>query len=310
MRDHDGVAMKNLSAVLLVSMQTTSINQMASAMPLSSVFDMEKIHENPANCTKKDDQDDTDSTDKESTTGSDSQQCESMTWLRRRGLDSTYGKTECRQIPIQALYENGGSALYEQIEQLPEYYPYREEKRLLQDHSQDIERFFSDANNEDPTSMVVIELGCGDCTKTSILLSTLQDGRDDRTIEFVGIDCSFEALDQAHSILSVFPRVRYTPICANFLEGLSEAIALFPDRDLCVLFLGATIGNMSLEVTHTTFHDHLLFFSIYVSNLDFNLFFLCLSQASQHLLQEITSTLIATDRSVSFLLGVGNFPSH
>ena len=221
-------------------------------MPLSSVFSVEQIQENLSNCTKKEDQEDADSTTDKESTESDPQS-ESMTWLRRRGLDSTYGKKECRQIPIQALYENGGSALYEQIEQLPEYYPYREEKRLLRDHSQDIERFFSDANIADPTSMIVIELGCGDCTKTSILLSALQDGRIDRTIEFVGIDCSFEALDQAHSILSVFPRVRYTPICANFLEGLSEAIALFPDRDLCVLFLGATIGNMSLEVTHTYF---------------------------------------------------------
>ena len=215
-------------------------------MLASSVFSVEQ---NPTKCIKKEDHDDADSTTDKESTESDAQG-ESMTWLRRRGLDSTYGKKECRQIPIQALYENGGSALYEQIELLPEYYPYREEKRLLQDHSQDIERFFSDANKAKPTSMVVIELGCGDCTKTSILLSALQEGRVDRTIEFVGIDCSIEALDQAHSILSVFPRVRYTPICANFLEGLSEAIALFPDRDLCVLFLGATIGNMSLEVIY------------------------------------------------------------
>ena len=136
----------------------------------------------------------------------------------------------------------------------------------------------------------------------------MQEGRVDRTIEFVGIDCSIEALDQAHSILSVFPRVRYTPICANFLEGLSEAIALFPDRDLCVLFLGATIGNMSLEVIHTyvVIISSLTLFVIVI--LAHRSFFV--SQASQHLLQEITSSLIATDRSVSFLLGVGNFPSH
>ena len=64
-----------------------------------------------------------------------------------------------KSVPVRFLYDSTGSELYEQITQLEEYYPYAEEKHLLQANEDDIIRHF-------PRGSVVVELGCGDGSKT------------------------------------------------------------------------------------------------------------------------------------------------
>jgi hypothetical protein len=125
------------------------------------------------------------------------------------------------------LYDDHGSQLYEQITGLPEYYPYRTEKALLTQHAAAIAARL-------PRGAVVVELGCGDCTKTSILLKALLQrersqasegssvadegecigsrhgnghcngasvGSSDRLV-FCGVDCSGEMLRQTQRALA------------------------------------------------------------------------------------------------------------
>lgn len=53
-----------------------------------------------------------------------------------------------------------------QIVELPEYYPYRTELGMLQEHAFDI-------IDQIPSGSVIVELGCGTATKTAILLQAL-----------------------------------------------------------------------------------------------------------------------------------------
>lgn len=64
------------------------------------------------------------------------------------------------------MYDAKGSQLYEQITQLDEYYPYAEEQALLRQHADALAA-------QIPAGGVLLELGCGDGSKTAILLDAL-----------------------------------------------------------------------------------------------------------------------------------------
>jgi hypothetical protein len=92
------------------------------------------------------------------------------------------------------LYDDRGSQLYTAITQLPEYYPYRTERALLAQHAAGIAAHI-------PAGSVVVELGCGDSTKTSILLEELLRRHGSKGFRFCGLDCSAEALRQTQGSL-------------------------------------------------------------------------------------------------------------
>ncbi|MCB9570126.1 MAG: L-histidine N(alpha)-methyltransferase [Myxococcales bacterium] len=148
-----------------------------------------------------------------------------------------------KTISIHMLYEDGGSELYEAIEAHPDYYLYATEKALLERHAADIVRQIRPGS-------VLIELGCGDCTKTDILVREMvkRDGR----VDFIGVDSSLESLTGSAAAYEGRAGVAFTPVHDNFFDGLAAAVQGRRGRDVCVLFLGSTIGNMSL-------HDSQLF---------------------------------------------------
>jgi uncharacterized SAM-dependent methyltransferase/2-polyprenyl-3-methyl-5-hydroxy-6-metoxy-1,4-benzoquinol methylase len=166
--------------------------------------------------------------------------------VSRQSLDPKCGlrrRVGQKLIPIHMLYENGGSALYEEIEQHPDYYLYAAEKQLLEQNANEIVQRIR-------PGAVLIELGCGDCTKTAILIEAL--ARREGRVDFVGIDASSEGLARGKAMLAGRSNVHVVTIHDNFFDGLSLATQLYRDRDLCVLLLGSTLGNM-------TFHDAQLF---------------------------------------------------
>lgn len=71
-----------------------------------------------------------------------------------------------KHIPCGYLYNDRGSQLYEEITKLEEYYPFKTEKELLSQHAS---RIVSSI----PTGSIVVELGCGNAEKTSVLLHAL-----------------------------------------------------------------------------------------------------------------------------------------
>jgi len=145
----------------------------------------------------------------------------------RAGLTSTP-----KSLPPRWFYDARGSELFEQITQLPEYYPTRTETQILQAHAGDIAAAA-------PVE-TVIELGSGSSTKTQLLLDAWQQGGTLRRV--ITVDVSTSALAEAAVGLSRrYPMAEVQPIRADFtrhLDGLGKS------GRTAVVFLGSTIGNL------------------------------------------------------------------
>lgn len=149
-----------------------------------------------------------------------------------------------KRIPVRFLYDTKGSDLYEEITQLQEYYPYEEEKTLLKRHAEDIIAHV-------PRGAVVVELGCGDGSKTSVLLNALAQRDGAANVHFLGVDVSAGALQQAQrNLQALCPDlpIQNLGLCeAEYLQGMVEARKRYPTATLCILWLGSSVGNFTLD---------------------------------------------------------------
>jgi L-histidine N-alpha-methyltransferase len=145
----------------------------------------------------------------------------------RTGLTGT-----ANSLPPRWFYDARGSELFEQITELPEYYPTRTEARILRDHAADIAAAA-------PVE-TVIELGSGSSTKTQLLLDAWQRGGTLRRI--ITMDVSTSALaDAAVGLAARYPAADVLPVRADFTRHLDGLAKL---GRTAVVFLGSTIGNL------------------------------------------------------------------
>ena len=141
----------------------------------------------------------------------------------------TDGLSQARKvIPARYFYDFRGSELFEEITRLPEYYPTRTERALLERHGDDIARLVGHGRP-------VVEFGAGAATKTRLLLAATQA----RT--FVPIDISGEFLEQAAQELALaHPHIEVLPVVGDFTQPLNLPGLEGP---LVGFFPGSTIGN-------------------------------------------------------------------
>jgi L-histidine N-alpha-methyltransferase len=149
-----------------------------------------------------------------------------------------------KRISSIHFYDAVGSRLFEEITRLPEYYPTRTEKRLLQ-------RFaprFSDGNGR----LDIIEIGSGDCSKISILLTAIPSRRWPATC-YTPLDASRAAIRGAADCLrKKFPGIEIRGMVADFTRQMH----LVPGgRKRFFCFLGGTIGNLTREQSRSFFLD-------------------------------------------------------
>ena len=136
-----------------------------------------------------------------------------------------------KAIPARWFYDTTGSALFEDITALPEYYPTRSETDLLTRHAADIAAVVG-------SGRAVVELGSGRSTKTPLLLGAIAPAA------YVPVDISGDFLrDSAAALAARFPGLSVYPVEADF----TQRVAL--PREICPLpklgfFPGSTIGNM------------------------------------------------------------------
>ena len=139
--------------------------------------------------------------------------------------------TPQKTLPCQYFYDARGSALFEQITDVPEYYPTRTEAAILGACVEDIVA-------GTPAGSVLVEFGSGSSRKTEILLDAL-----DKLAAYVPIDVSASALDDARSRLAVrFPGLRVHPVVGDFRADLVLPADL-GGRQRMGFFPGSTIGN-------------------------------------------------------------------
>jgi L-histidine N-alpha-methyltransferase len=141
-----------------------------------------------------------------------------------------------REIASKYLYDDAGSALFEQIMSLPEYFPTRTERALLLDRASGIVEAAGG-----PLLADVVELGSGAASKTVALLdAALRAGGKPR---YVAVDISAHALARTREILATArPEVPVVEVLADYSQPFELPRKPAGGKRL-VLFLGGTIGN-------------------------------------------------------------------
>ena len=140
-------------------------------------------------------------------------------------------QTRPRAIPARWLYDRRGSELFEDITDLPEYYPTRAETAILKRICPQLPGLIGQGR-------AVVEFGSGSSTKTPILLSAVDPSA------YVPIDISGEFLRQSSRELSTaFPDLLVLPFEADFMRPLTLPRTI-ADTPKLGFFPGSTIGNM------------------------------------------------------------------
>jgi len=137
-----------------------------------------------------------------------------------------------KHLPPRWFYDARGSALFEEITALPEYYPTRTEAALLARSVDEI----AVASGAD----TLVELGSGSSAKTRLLLDAL--ARAGTLRRYVPQDVSEAALRGAlDELAAAYPGVALHGVVGDFTADLDKLPG--GDRRM-VAFLGGTIGNL------------------------------------------------------------------
>ncbi|MFG1791933.1 L-histidine N(alpha)-methyltransferase [Nocardia sp. NPDC049149] len=147
--------------------------------------------------------------------------------------DARLGLTaEPKWLPPKWFYDARGSELFEQITELPEYYPTRTERALLERVVGEIARVAQ--------AEVLVELGAGSAAKTRLLLTALTAEGPLKT--YVPQDVSSSALRAAaDEIAAEFPGLAVHGVVSDFTDTLHN---LPGGGRRMIAFLGGTIGNL------------------------------------------------------------------
>ena len=136
-----------------------------------------------------------------------------------------------KQLPPVYFYDDRGSRLFDEITRLPEYYPTRAERAILEAHAKDmVEMAGAD---------VLVELGAGTCDKSRVLLDAMHACG--HLGSYLPLDVSATTLEEASIALSEeYPGLAVRAVVADFHHHLGH---LDSEGRRLISFLGGTIGN-------------------------------------------------------------------
>jgi dimethylhistidine N-methyltransferase len=152
------------------------------------------------------------------------------------GRDVVEGLTQIpKSLPPKYFYDDRGSVLFEQICELPEYYPTRTEASILHQYAGEIAQM-TDACE-------LIELGSGSSTKTRLLLNAYQAAG--YPLRYVPIDVSAGILESsAKQLLADYPSLHIHGLVGTYELALQQLQPTqLPSR--IIVFLGSTLGNFN-----------------------------------------------------------------
>lgn len=162
------------------------------------------------------------------------------------GSDLVLGLTqEQKTIPCHYLYDDRGSEIFEQICELPEYYPTRTEAEILRENGSAIAQ--TTGNCE------LIELGSGSSTKTRLLFDAYQALG--YPLHYIPIDVSAGMLEaSAKQLLTDYPRLEIQGLVGTYEQALQH----LPPSSLSqrmVFFLGSSLGNFAPKKCQEIFQE-------------------------------------------------------
>ncbi|NIR50216.1 L-histidine N(alpha)-methyltransferase [candidate division KSB1 bacterium] len=143
-----------------------------------------------------------------------------------------------KTLPPKYFYDKVGSRIFEEICDLPEYYPTRTELAILENYADDIARQF-----DEPIRL--IELGSGNSFKTRVLIEAFL--RRFETLHYMPIDISKSILVKtANDLLEQYPNLKITAYVSDYHTAL-HALKNQEMGGKLILFLGSNIGNFEPE---------------------------------------------------------------
>ncbi|KVV41681.1 dimethylhistidine N-methyltransferase [Burkholderia ubonensis] len=152
-----------------------------------------------------------------------------------------------RSIPPKYFYDAAGSALFDRICALPEYYPTRTELGILRAHAMEIVRRVGPHAD-------IVEFGAGSLAKIRILLDAFSAER--APARYVPVDISADYLHEAAARLrAAYPWLDVAPIAADYTKAEQLAALAAEPRRRIGFFPGSTIGNFSPDEADTFLRD-------------------------------------------------------
>lgn len=137
-----------------------------------------------------------------------------------------------KMLSPKFFYDESGSQLFEQITELPEYYPTKTELSIMQQHIGEMVELIG-------RKASLIEFGAGSSLKTRLLLEHAKD-----LAVYVPVDISRDhLLASANELAAEFPHIEVLPVAADFTQPFElPNPRVMPVRNI-VYFPGSTIGN-------------------------------------------------------------------
>jgi L-histidine Nalpha-methyltransferase len=140
-----------------------------------------------------------------------------------------------KELPPKYFYDTRGSELFDQITELPEYYPTQAELGALRKHASEIV--------QQTGAGELVELGAGATLKARVLLDAMREHGTLR--RYVPFDVSQTYIDQAAASLATdYPDLPVQGVVGDFERGSLDHIGLAAGGvPRLVALLGGTIGN-------------------------------------------------------------------
>ena len=137
-----------------------------------------------------------------------------------------------KELPPKHFYDARGAQLFDQICELPEYYPTRAERSILQQRAEELAKITG--------ARELVELGSGTAAKTRVLLDALSAAG---TLQrYVPMDVTEQMVrDCAEQLTEEYPGLQVHGVIGDFERHLDRVPAAIGPR--IVAFLGGTIGN-------------------------------------------------------------------
>jgi L-histidine N-alpha-methyltransferase len=139
-----------------------------------------------------------------------------------------------KELPPKHFYDARGAELFDRICELPEYYPTRTERAILEARAEEVVELTGAAE--------IVELGSGTAAKTRILLDAMQEAGTLR--RYVPLDVTEQMiLETAEALVEEYPGLLVHGIVGDFERHLHHLPDALGPR--LVVFLGGTIGNFT-----------------------------------------------------------------
>lgn len=152
----------------------------------------------------------------------------------RRGLTGNP-----KSLPSKYFYDSQGSALFERITQLSEYYLTRVEQGLIMSYAEEVMAWVHPQE--------VVELGSGSTTKIRLLLDAPSTA--DHLTRYIPFDFNEQVVQSALGTLAqTYPLLQAHGIVGDFEKHLTYLPSAVGRR--LIVFLGSTIGNLDPQARH------------------------------------------------------------